>query len=108
MSGIGAILFYTLAPLVILLTGTGITLGLLARAFSLHTHKGWRRGAKLDKTVSGICSLCGACVSAAGTLLGYCLVLPSWETQMMGALPFAFVALLVYTFMGPANSGRTQ
>lgn len=100
-------LWYTVAPLVILLTGTGVTIGLLSRAFSLHTHRGWQRGMKLDMSISGICSLFGSVISASATILGYCLALPAWETQLMGLVPFAFVALLIYTYMGP-NSPKNS
>jgi len=99
---------YVVAPLIILIVGLGITVGLAVRASGMNTHHGWRRGPKLERSLSGICSAVGAVLAFLSTLFMYSTLLPAWEHQVLGMGPFAFVVIAAYAFGGPRGAEKRR
>ena len=108
MEAIVVAIGYVVAPMIILTVGFGITIGLASRAFGLHTHRGWRRGAQLEMSLVGIFNALGAVLSFFATLFMYATLLPAWEHQLLGLGPIAFAAIALFAYGGPITGGPTR
>lgn len=100
--------FYLVAPLIILVVGLGIAIGLASRALGLHTNRGWRAGPHFDGSVGAVCSAIGSVGAIISTIFIYVVIVPGWEMQITGLAPFLFVALGAYAFCGVPTPGKAR
>ncbi|KAA0159233.1 hypothetical protein FNF31_04962 [Cafeteria roenbergensis] len=100
--------FFLIAPLIILVVGLGIAVGLASRALGLHTNRGWRAGPRFDGSVGAVCSAIGSVGAVISTIFIYVVIVPGWEMQITGLAPFLFVALGAYAFSPRRHRGSAM